>query len=181
MKNLAFILLFSFLMIGCKDNGNAQEAKTKSSNDITHPSKVKNHKFPVQKSETEWKEELTAQQFHILREAGTERPNSSDLLHIKGKGVFVCAACGNPVYRNKNQFVSGTGWPSFDQPIKGGVVLATDTKLGYKRNEVLCARCGGHLGHLFNDGPEKTTGLRYCMDGAAMKFNPADKNKPEKE
>lgn len=167
------------MLSSCK--GNAQKNKGSADSGVSaEPTSVKDHEFAVQKSEDQWKKELTSQQFHILREAGTEPPRSSDLLHIKGKGVFVCAACGNPLFRNENQFVSGTGWPSFDRPVNKGVVLATDTKLGYKRNEVLCSRCGGHLGHRFTDGPKETTGLRYCMDGAAMTFKRADNKSEDK-
>lgn len=173
MKKLSILLLLTILCLGCKSN--AQKEKDQSDKIAANkPDRLKGHKFPVQKSNAEWKKELTPEQYYVLREAGTEKPRSSKLLHIKGKGIFVCGACGNPVYRNENQFVSGTGWPSFDRPIKKGVVLATDTKLGYKRNEVLCSRCGGHLGHRFNDGPRETTGLRYCMNGDAMKFVQAE-------
>lgn len=177
MKKFGLIVIFSALLMGCQ--GNAQKDKTENKTAPT-PSEVKDQKFPIQKSDAEWREELSPEQYYILREAGTEPSNTSPLLHIKGKGVFVCAACGNPVYRNENQFISGTGWPSFDRPIKGGVLLATDSKLGYKRNEVLCSKCGGHLGHRFSDGPKETTGLRYCMNGDAMKFIKADE-KPEDE
>lgn len=179
MKKFSILFALCGLLFGC--NGNAQKKENNNKDmAVIQPEKVKGHNFPVEKTDAEWKKELTPQQYHILREAGTERPNSSPLLHIKGKGVFICAACGNPVFRNDNQFVSGTGWPSFDRPIKGGVVLSSDNKLGYKRNEVLCSRCGGHLGHRFNDGPQETTGLRYCMDGAAFKFVKADKKSEDK-
>ena len=176
MKKLSFVLLLSVLFIGCQSNAqkksdiNVQNEKMA----VAQPDLAKNHTFPVQKTDDEWKKLLTPAQYNILREAGTEIPRSSDLLHIEGKGVFLCAACDNPLYLNKDQFVSGTGWPSFDQPIKDGVVLGTDEKLGYSRDEVVCARCGGHIGHRFNDGPKETTGLRYCMNGAAMTFIPAD-------
>lgn len=179
MKKLGLIILFTALMVGCKGKAQKSEANSNSMA-VAQPEKVKDHNFPIQKSDAQWKKELTLQQYNILREAGTEPPRSSPLLHIEGKGVFVCAADGNPVFLNKNQFVSGTGWPSFDRPVKGGVLLATDTKLGYKRDEVICSVCGGHLGHRFNDGPKETTGLRYCMDGAGMKFIKAD-NKSENE
>jgi len=177
MRKLSFMLLLTILFVGCQSNAQKKSEKNAQNGKMAgvQPELAKNHTFPVQKSDAEWKKELTPEQYNILREAGTEPPHSSPLLHIKGKGVFVCAACENPLYLNKNQFVSGTGWPSFDQPIEGGVVLGSDTKLGYQRDEVVCARCGGHIGHRFNDGPKETTGLRYCMDGAAMNFIPADK------
>ena len=127
----------------------------------------------VTKADAEWKQELTPAQYHILREQGTEAPFSSELLKVKEPGNFVCAACGNPLYAESTKFESGTGWPSFYEPLPGGRVgVAQDNSLGMSRDEVFCARCGGHLGHVFRDGPAPT-GLRYCMDGDAMKFVPA--------
>jgi peptide-methionine (R)-S-oxide reductase len=128
--------------------------------------------FPVHFSEAEWRKRLTPAQFHILREAGTEPPFSSPLLKEKRKGVYVCAADGNALYSSATKFHSGTGWPSFWKPLPGAIGTSTDFKAGYPRTEVHCARCGGHLGHVFNDGPPPT-GLRYCMDGDAMLFRPA--------
>jgi peptide-methionine (R)-S-oxide reductase len=128
--------------------------------------------FPVSKSEGEWKRLLTPQQFRILRKEATERPFTSPLNNEKRKGTFVCAADGNPLFSSATKYDSGTGWPSFWRPLKGAIGTSTDYKLGYPRTEVHCARCGGHLGHVFNDGP-KPTGKRYCMNGAAMKFRPA--------
>ncbi|MEZ5743154.1 MAG: peptide-methionine (R)-S-oxide reductase MsrB [Sphingomonadaceae bacterium] len=125
--------------------------------------------FPVSYSEAEWRKRLTPQQFRILREEGTERPYSSPLNKEKRKGTYVCAADGHPLFSSTTKYESGTGWPSFWRPLKGAIGTSTDYKLGYPRTEVHCARCGGHLGHVFNDGP-KPTGKRYCMNGAAMKF-----------
>lgn len=127
--------------------------------------------FPVHYSEDEWRRRLTPAAFHILREAGTERPFSSPLNKEHRKGTFVCAADGQVLFASTTKFDSGTGWPSFWKPLPGAVVTETDFKLGYPRTEVLCARCGGHLGHVFDDGPEPT-GKRYCMNGAAMAFRP---------
>ncbi|HET7361151.1 MAG TPA: peptide-methionine (R)-S-oxide reductase MsrB [Salinimicrobium sp.] len=146
------IILFAVLAMGCQ--GKAQE---------------KNIDFPLEKTEAEWKKELSAQEFRILRKAGTERPFSSELLEVKESGVFVCAADGTELFKTKYKFNSGTGWPSFDRPITNAVMLLQD---GY-RTEVVCATCGGHLGHVFNDGPRETTGKRYCMNGDAMNFVPA--------
>jgi len=128
--------------------------------------------FPVSKSDAEWRRQLTAEQYFVLRQEGTERPFTSPLNKEKRKGTFVCAADGNALFSSATKYDSGTGWPSFWQPIKGAVGTSTDYKLGYPRTEVHCARCGGHLGHVFNDGPQPT-GKRYCMNGDAMKFVPA--------
>jgi len=127
--------------------------------------------FPVRYSEAEWRKRLTPEQFHILRDEGTERPGSSPLEKEHRKGTFVCAADGNPLFSSQTKFDSGTGWPSFWQPLRGGVGTSIDFKAGYPRTEVHCARCGGHLGHVFDDGP-KPTGKRYCMNGDAMLFRP---------
>ena len=127
------------------------------------------HKYPVMHTEAEWKKLLTPAQFSILRESGTERAFSGQY-ESPGKGTMVCAACANPLFSTATEFDSGTGWPSFWQPLtKASVVQDTDTTFGMSRTEVKCARCGGHLGHVFDDGP-KPTGLRYCMNAVAMKY-----------
>ncbi|WP_156840844.1 peptide-methionine (R)-S-oxide reductase MsrB [Novosphingobium aquimarinum] len=128
--------------------------------------------FPVSYSEAEWRKRLTPAQFQILRKEGTERPYSSPLNEEKRKGTFVCAADGNALFSSATKFESGTGWPSFWKPLPGAIGTSRDFKLGYPRTEVHCAKCGGHLGHVFDDGP-KPTGKRYCMNGDAMKFRPA--------
>jgi peptide-methionine (R)-S-oxide reductase len=125
--------------------------------------------FPVRFSEEEWRRRLTPAQFTILRRKGTERPGSSALLGEHRKGTFVCAADGNPLYSSDTKFESGTGWPSFFRPLPGGIQTTTDWAAGYPRTEVHCTRCGGHLGHVFDDGP-RPTGKRYCMNGDAMLF-----------
>jgi peptide-methionine (R)-S-oxide reductase len=128
--------------------------------------------FPIAYSEAEWRKRLTPAQFRILRQHGTEPPFSSPLDREKRKGTFVCAADGNPLFSSATKFNSGTGWPSFWNPLPRAVGFSTDRKLGYPRTEVHCARCGGHLGHVFNDGP-RPTGKRYCMNGDAMLFRPS--------
>ena len=125
--------------------------------------------FPVHFTEAEWRKKLTPAQFAILRKKDTEAPFTSPLLNEHRKGTFLCAADGNPLFDTGTKFDSGTGWPSFWQPLKGGVETSTDFELGYPRTEVHCRKCGGHLGHVFDDGP-KPTGKRYCMNGAALKF-----------
>jgi peptide-methionine (R)-S-oxide reductase len=125
----------------------------------------------VQKTEEEWRDSLTPEQFQVLRKHGTERAGTSPLNVEKRPGGFYCVACGNKLFNSETKFESGTGWPSFWSPIEGAVATTEDRSYGMSRTEVHCARCGGHLGHLFPDGP-KPTGLRYCMNGVAMKFDP---------
>jgi peptide-methionine (R)-S-oxide reductase len=129
-------------------------------------------KFEVEKTEAEWRAQLTPEQYAILREEGTERPNSSPLLKEHRKGIFACAGCDLPLFSSETKFESGTGWPSFYQPLANAVGKHEDRTFGMLRTEIHCRRCGGHLGHVFDDGP-KPTGLRYCMDGFAMQFHPA--------
>lgn len=128
--------------------------------------------YPVTKSKEEWKQELSPEEFYVLREAGTERPFSSPLNKEYREGTFHCAACNTPLFKSEHKFDSGTGWPSFDREIEGNVAFSTDYDLGYARTEEHCATCGGHLGHVFNDGPRKTTGKRHCINGVALEFIP---------
>jgi peptide-methionine (R)-S-oxide reductase len=128
--------------------------------------------FEVVKTEGEWQRALTPAQFHVLREHGTERAGSSPLNDEHRHGTFSCAGCDLPVYSSETKFDSGTGWPSFWAPIEGAVETSEDRGFFTVRTEVHCRRCGGHLGHVFDDGPAPTR-LRYCMNGVAMKFTPA--------
>lgn len=128
--------------------------------------------FPVALTEAQWKEKLSPEAFNVLREQGTESPNSSPLVKEHRNGIFSCAGCDTKLFSSTAKFESGTGWPSFYQPISDKVIgTTTDNKLFMTRTEVHCATCGGHLGHVFDDGP-KPTGLRYCMNGVALKFTP---------
>ena len=127
--------------------------------------------YPLEKPEAEWRAELPAEAFRVLRQHGTERPGTSPMLAEKRPGVFACAGCGHELFDNGTKFESGTGWPSFFRPLPGGIGTTTDRSLFMTRTEVHCAHCGGHLGHVFPDGPAPT-GERYCMNGAAMAFRP---------
>jgi peptide-methionine (R)-S-oxide reductase len=128
--------------------------------------------YKITLSDAEWKRRLSPASYQVLRHEDTEPPFSSPLDKEKRTGTFVCAGCGNDLYSSTTKFDSRTGWPSFYRPLSGAVGTKTDLKIGYPRTEVHCADCGGHLGHVFKDGP-KPTGLRYCMNGLAMKFRPA--------
>ena len=127
--------------------------------------------YDVQKSEQEWREVLTPEQFRVLRKHGTERAGTSPLDKNYDDGTYQCAGCGQPLFTSETKFNSGTGWPSFYKPIEGAIATTTDRSLFMTRTEVHCSRCGGHLGHVFNDGPQPT-GQRYCMNGVSLEFTP---------
>lgn len=160
MRKLIIVLVFG-LLFNC--NSSAQKKETKETKT-----------FKITKTDTEWKQELTEQQYYVLRQEGTERPFSSKLNKEYSEGVFHCAACNTPLFKSEHKFDSGTGWPSFDREIEGNVEFSVDYNLGYARSEEHCATCGGHLGHVFNDGPRDTTAKRHCINGVALKFVPKD-------
>ena len=155
-----FLLTLVITLYSC--NGIAQKKEQKKTQD----------KFKVTKTDAEWKSLLSSDEYYVLRKAGTERPFSSPLNKNYKAGVYVCAACDTPLFKSEHKFDSGTGWPSFDREIKGNVAFSTDRDLGYVRTEEHCAVCGGHLGHVFDDGPRNTTGKRHCINGVALKFIP---------
>lgn len=157
MKKIVIIFVLS-LFFNC--NGLAQK-KTENKN-----------KPQITKTDEQWKAELTPEQYYVLRQSGTERAFSSSLNNIHEKGTFVCSACDTPLFLSDHKFDSGTGWPSFDSEIKGNIDFTGDNL--YYGIEEHCAVCGGHLGHVFNDGPNNTTGKRHCINGVALKFVPSE-------
>ncbi len=173
MKLLTVLFSMMILVSACAQNPKENKtAHISQSYEIFQPSDTL-WTEKVTKTNEEWKKILTLEQYNILREQGTERPFTSPLLDIHDKGFFVCIACGNPLFSSDTKFNSGTGWPSFWSPYShNSVSIATDNSMGMSRDEISCKRCGGHLGHVFNDGPQPT-GLRYCMDGVALKFKKA--------
>ncbi|MEN3325147.1 peptide-methionine (R)-S-oxide reductase MsrB [Mariniflexile soesokkakense] len=153
MKKI-MIFCIAFALFNC--NGNAQKENKTS--------------FKVSKTDDEWKSELSEIEYYVLRKAGTERAFTSPLNNNYKKGTYVCAACNTPLFKSANKFDSGTGWPSFDREIKGSTIISSGSD--YYGREEHCATCGGHLGHVFNDGPKNTTGKRHCINGVALKFIP---------
>ena len=137
------------------------------------------HMDDMPKNEEEWKERLTPEQFEVLRKKGTERPGTGEHLHEKRRGTYRCAACGTELFASDTKYDSGSGWPSFTDPMDGDAVdTAPDDSLGMRRTEALCSKCGGHLGHVFDDGPGKS-GKRYCINSLSLAFDPGkdEKNK----
>lgn len=124
----------------------------------------------IPKDDNEWKEKLSEEEYHILREGGTEAPFSGKFLNEKSRGVFKCAGCGANIFSSDAKFDSGTGWPSFEDALPGAVSLHEDDSFGMYRTEVRCAKCRSHLGHVFDDGPKETTGKRYCINSVCLDF-----------
>ncbi len=137
-------------------------------------------RFPVEKTQEEWESTLSPSEFDVLRRHGTERAGTSPLNQEKRSGVFSCAGCGHPLFDSETKYESGTGWPSFWKPKEEAVATTVDRSLFMTRTEIHCANCGGHLGHVFPDGP-KPTGLRYCMNGVSLKFQPQATDSPDEE
>ena len=155
MKKIA-ILGFCLLLFNCNGKAQKKELEVKT--------------FKVTKTDMEWKSQLSDLEYSVLRKAGTEPRYSSSYNDNKLTGTYVCKACESPLFKSEFQYDSGSGWPSFDRVINGNVEFSTDHDLGYSRTEEHCATCGGHLGHVFNDGPRETTGKRHCVNGVALKF-----------
>ena len=153
MKNLVTLCL-ACLLFSCK--GISQDSTQKE--------------YPVSKTESEWKAQLSEVEFYVLRKSGTERAFSSALNKNYEPGVYVCKACETPLFKSNHKYDSGSGWPSFDREIKGNIEYSSNAEPGYYGIEEHCATCGSHLGHIFNDGPRKTTGKRHCINGVALKF-----------
>ncbi|WNH12057.1 peptide-methionine (R)-S-oxide reductase MsrB [Thalassobellus suaedae] len=158
MKKL-IVLVISFFILSCNSSAQKQNQKETKT-------------YKVNKTDSEWKAQLTEMEYYVLRKSGTEPAFSSALNKNYEKGVYVCKACNTPLFKSEHKFDSGSGWPSFDREIKGHVDFSTENNLGYTRTEEHCATCGGHLGHVFNDGPRKTTGKRHCINGVALRFIP---------
>lgn len=167
MKKIA-IIIFLFTLVSCQGQVKKQTTTTKTA-------QQPNKKMDENTSDSEWKKVLTQEQYDVLRQKATERPFTGEYYKHFEKGVYACAACGNPLFTSDAKFDSSCGWPSFDQAINGSVVYKEDNTLGMKRVEVMCANCGGHLGHVFDDGPEETTGKRFCTNSVSIKFIPAKK------
>ena len=150
-------VLVCIITIGC--NSKAQDTKLKKD-------------FQVTKTDAQWKSELSELEYHVLRNAGTERAWTSELNKNNQAGIYVCKACGTALFKSEHKYESGSGWPSFDKAIEGNVEYSVDHDIGYVITEEHCANCGGHLGHVFDDGPTESTGKRHCVNGVSLKFIP---------
>lgn len=176
-KILLSCLILTFLSCESQNkktelSNSKQPFKTEALNESDLKKDIQTMKFEVTKSEEDWKKQLSADEYAVLREKGTERPYTGEYDKHFEKGHYVCAACENPLFTSETKFDSHCGWPSFDAAIKGSVIYEKDTSYGMQRVEVMCAKCGGHLGHVFDDGPSETTGMRYCTNSVSIKFIP---------
>lgn len=166
MMKKILLLMLSLSMAACAQN------KRNEVEPASTPQKIMPQNA---KTDADWKKVLTPEQYAVLREKATERPFTGEYYKHFEKGVYVCAACGNPLFNSDAKFDSDCGWPSFDQAIPKSVIYKEDKSLGMERVEVMCANCGGHLGHVFDDGPKATTGNRFCTNSVSIKFIPAKK------
>jgi peptide-methionine (R)-S-oxide reductase len=171
------MLIILFSLTACQGQGKKKEVKEKVKPEAIQSTMTENSKFEVFKTDAEWQSELTPEQYDVLRNKATERPYTGEYDKFFKDGVYVCAACGNPLFKSDTKFDSHCGWPSFDQAIEGSVIYEHDTSHGMDRTEVMCAKCGGHLGHVFDDGPKETTGERFCTNSVSIKFIPAKSKK----
>tara|TARA_A100001011_G_C14295711_1_gene838331 strand:+ start:1021 stop:1512 length:492 start_codon:yes stop_codon:yes gene_type:complete len=160
IPNKKLFILMIFFLNGC--NGISQQKKI--------PEKDKN--YIVEKTDEEWEEYLPKMSFQVLRKAATEYPFTGKYNNHKANGTYTCAGCNNPLYESDYKYDSKCGWPSFDRAVESNIEYDIDYKLGYARTELKCNKCGGHLGHVFNDGPKQTTGKRHCINSAALNFIP---------
>ncbi len=164
MKNSFAVIALAISLVGTA-------CSQKISNQSSETQDMKSNDFPVQKTDAEWQEELNSEEYRVLRKKGTERPYSSEYEHFWDEGVYVCKGCGAELFEAKTKFDAGCGWPSFYKSINSDAIKEIlDNSHGMVRTEVVCAKCGGHLGHVFNDGFDQPTGLRYCINGVSLGF-----------
>ena len=168
MKKILLVVLV-FSLVSCQGQEKKEIRKKETAQQPVKSPVV----LDTNTTDDEWKKVLTEEQYYVLREKGTERPFTGEYYKHFEKGVYVCAACGNPVFSSDTKFDSPCGWPSFDKAIEKSVIFKEDRSIGMLRTEVMCANCGGHLGHVFDDGPEETTGNRFCTNSVSIKFIPA--------
>ncbi len=165
---VVYIIFFTgllFIFRACKNSQNIKKSKVSN----------QNMKPKINKSEEEWEKILTPQQFYILRKKGTDLPGTGKYTYHFEDGIYRCAACGAPLFKSGNKYESDCGWPSFDNAIEGAIIFQPDYSHNMVRTEIICANCGGHLGHIFDDGPRETTGKRYCVNSTSIEFEPQKK------